>query len=387
MRSPLLKSIVPIDSLEGSLQNLNAKRRGNIVAELFGRFVHTTLPKELSNRVVAGKNMHPKQVSKHPSNLSIIPIFWFVTLSLWCLSGEWISLANKFVLHPGLAEGTSLASAKTANPLALQAQPTDQQDAARAALEAELNSIVQQHDAGTLDGNPKLLSEAIISRLMLDNLTSSAPQLNELIGQGSDVAGLEISSATIGGGGGEPATSGDTDAEQQQQMQSSLAGGVYTTPERWRLKKLLSMLRNYDMLSSDSTGNSANNNQMFHQYPVLPASQAATMKRAAMRMSNLIRQQQQQQRLLNGYNRNNFDFGLGKRPDSTSGTNSILRFGDSSLGADGHVQAVNGMVGQFGKRPSAHRFDFGLGKRVASVSRGAIVDGHCEKCGSLFMFC
>lgn len=359
MQSPLLKSTTYGEEEDSGLISDSFGRRGNPIPKLIG----SSLVSTATFGSVSRQNMHSRQVSKQLNKLSFIPIFWFATLSIWCLSIEWSSFASNFALLPKVVEGTSLGS-KTAS-LGTQAQSIDQQEAAKAALEAELNSIVQQHDAGALDGNPKLLSEAIISRLMLDNLTSSTPQINELIGQGSDGAGLDINPPSAPTNEAPSSAIGESYTDQQQQQ---LLSSVYTAPERWRLKKLLSMLRNYDMISSADATGATNTNQMFNQYPVLPASQAATMKRAAMRMSNLLRQQQQQQRLTNGYGRNNFDFGLGKRPDSMAGANNILRLGDSSLGADGHVQAVGSMGGQFGKRPSAHRFDFGLGKRVASVS-------------------
>lgn len=200
-----------------------------------------------------------------------------------------------------------------------------------AALEAELNSLLQQHD--TQDG--KLLSEAIISRLMLGNLSDSGDLL--------------------GGGGAETADLGDDPSvieEQNEEQQASLPG-----PDVVRLRKLMSYLHNYEMSQAAS---GLNGGQVFSQYPVLPASQASTIKRASVKMGNYLKQQAGGRQA--AYGRNNFDFGLGKRPDSSVSSN-VLRFGDSLIGANGHV-----VSGSLGKRPSAHRFDFGLGKRVASVS-------------------
>lgn len=225
----------------------------------------------------------------------------------------------------------------------------------KAALEAELDSILQQHD--TPDANSKLLSEAIISRLMLGNL--SEPSLLSLAD--SDGAG-PIGAAPMVAASSELADSIENADEPSEPQQ------YYSGPEAMRLKKLLSFLHNAEMsqaLAQMGAGGALNDGQVFSQYPVLPASQAATIKRASAKMSNYLRQQQQQ-RQLSGYGRNTFDFGLGKRPDSSVSSN-ILRFGDSSIGSGSHVQAVSG---QLGKRP-AHRYDFGLGKRVASVSRYA----------------
>lgn len=250
-------------------------------------------------------------------NHSLVHTLWFATLSIWCLS-QLIVIAATALDHAQSSAGDN------------------QQDAAAAskgALENELNSIVQQHYTGASDGNPKLLTEAIISRLMLDNLTSS-----EIDDQNADVTDFDVDAA----GGGE------TYIDQQ----------APSAADRWKLKKLLSMAQNYD------AGAQLGGSQAYDQFPVLPASQG-TMKRAAIRMGNLLlRQQQQQQR---GYGRNNFDFGLGKRPDSMVGAGNVLRLGDSSIGSDGRAQVL--AAGQYGKRPSAHRYDFGLGKRVVSTTQ------------------
>lgn len=267
-------------------------------------------------------------------NLSLVPTLWFATLAIWCLTQLTVIAA------------TTLDHTQSSAPAGdnQQQDPAAATASAKGALENELNSIVQQHYTGSPNGNAKLLTEAIISRLMLDNLTSS--QIDE---QNPDVVtDFDMGLDTIGGSGGE------TYVDQQ----------APSPAERWKLKKLLSMAQNYDM--GTSTGVQSSNNQAYDQYPVLPSSQG-TMKRAAIRMGNLLlRQQQQQQRQLNGYGRNNFDFGLGKRPDSMMGVGNVLRLGDSSMGSDGRVQVL--AAGQYGKRPSAHRYDFGLGKRVVSTS-------------------
>lgn len=211
------------------------------------------------------------------------------------------------------------------------------------ALEAELNSILQQHEAQ--EANSKQLSEAIISRLMVGNLTgaSALALADDLEGpqqelqqqlqqqhQQLEEAGGELFDQTTGG---QPAAS-------------------YSAPEALRLRKLISLLHSYEMSQMNSAGLG---DQPFSQYPVLPASQAATIKRASTKVSNYLRQQQQRQ--ASGYGRQSFDFGLGARPDS-----NLLRLGEL---AGGYMQPVSG---GFGKRPTAHRYDFGLGKRVASVS-------------------
>lgn len=219
--------------------------------------------------------------------------------------------------------------------------------AQRAALEAELNNIVQQHE--TLEDSDKQLAEAIISRLMLDNLTGSYTlagngdnqiETGEVLASEPRSAQLELTEQILSGG-------------QDQEQSDSYFGP--SSSEAIRLRKLISLLRNYEASSPSQLG-------AFSPFPMLPSSQVATMKRATSR----ILQQQSQQRPYSqtGYARNTFDFGMGKRPDS-SGSSSILRFGDSAgSGAGGSMQPVS----QFGKRPSAHRFDFGLGKRLASVS-------------------
>lgn len=219
----------------------------------------------------------------------------------------------------------------------------------KAALEAELNSFLTRQELAQ-DPSGKLLSEAIISRLMLGNL--------------SDIGALEE-----GATGGD---SGELEGVQESQASSESGSSESEGPapgglEALRLRKMLAYLQNYEMAQGRLNGG-----QVFSQYPVLPASQAATIKRASLKMGNYLRQQQQQhagQRQLTGYGRvNSFDFGLGKRPDASVSGN-ILRLGDSAS-TGGHMVAVSGSG--LGKRPSAHRYDFGLGKRVASVSKCSI---------------
>lgn len=211
--------------------------------------------------------------------------------------------------------------------------------------EAELNSIVQQHSDG-LEPNSKLLAEAIISRLMLDNLTGSS--------WSSEESPRELGDATNELAEEEPLVepgelSADGNAERN--LLSST-----NELEALRLKKLLGLMQNYDASVLSSGGLAL---VPLRALSTSSNSQAATMKRAALRMV----QQQQHQRHLNPYARNNFDFGLGKRQPEGSASRSILRFGDS-FAVDGQPQPVS----HLGKRPSAHRYDFGLGKRVASVS-------------------
>lgn len=207
----------------------------------------------------------------------------------------------------------------------------------KAALEAELNAILQQQEPST-DTNSKLLSEAIISRLMLGNLTDIGTMVQE-------DGGANEPSSFDGSSVGETGPAADGNG-----------------PDAMRLRRIINYLQNYELANA---GQGAV--QALSQFPVLPVNQAATIKRASMKMSNYLRQQAQQQhggqRQVSGY-RNNYDFGLGKRPDSSVSGN-ILRFGDSAS-AGGHMSAVSGSG--LGKRPSAHRYDFGLGKRVASVS-------------------
>lgn len=200
----------------------------------------------------------------------------------------------------------------------------------KVALERELNSLMREQNSQ--DADSKLLSEAIISRLMVGNLSESATSGPE--GASSDLDGVPELSQPAGGG----ETVGEPPARLSREQ---LLDGLRAT----RPRDLLSYL-----LDLETHGGLA-------EFPVLPAGQAATIKRASKVGGYLRQQQLGQQRQLNNYGRN-FDFGLGKRPDGGVG-GSILRFGDT-LGAP--------VSGQFGKRPSAHRYDFGLGKRVASVS-------------------
>ena len=216
-----------------------------------------------------------------------------------------------------------------------------------ALLEAELNSIVRRHELR--EPNSKQLSEAIISMLMLGNLSEPTNPLALI--EGNELSAAELAAAI------ESAAA----AAEQSQANAAATGtsdeyagaGYISAPESIRLRKLISYLQNYE--SAQLNG---------EQFPILPASPAATIKRASAKMSGYLRQQASQ-RQQNNFGRNNFDFGLGKRPDSGV-MNNVLRLGDSSIG---HGQAVSGGGGgQLGKRPS-HRYDFGLGKRLASVSR------------------
>lgn len=240
-------------------------------------------------------------------------------------------------------------------------QQQQQQQQSKAALEAELNSIVQQHDAN--EGNNKLLAEAIISRLMVDNLTGS-----NLLQNNADLDGGEFLSNNDDGSSQaveaiqEAHQAALIDQQQQQQGLQQLAIPQQyvgpTGPEAMRLKKLLSYLQNFE----NNVAGSGNSYSMFNPFPLLPSGQATTMKRAAMKMGSYL-QPQRHMSSATSFPRNQFDFGLGKRPDSSISSN-ILRLGDSMSSVGGPIQPLT----SFGKRPSAHRFDFGLGKRVASVS-------------------
>lgn len=224
---------------------------------------------------------------------------------------------------------------------------SDNSSKGTAALEA-LNTIVQQHDGNLqqLDLNNRQLAEAIIQRLMVDNLTNNV-QAGPLVAATADLESDESALAEAGNYG-QP----ETTNEQQEGENSNYYSGP-TGPEAIKLRKLLSLLSSYE------SGGNGLESRLFNpnQYPSLPNDEMATMKRAtAMKINNYLHPQQHnhQAQASRGYSRNNFEFGLGKRPDSMA-----LRFGDG-----GSVQPV----GQFGKRPSGHRYDFGLGKRVANVS-------------------
>lgn len=232
------------------------------------------------------------------------------------------------------------------NKLIQRAHSNDNQQ--RAALAAELNNIVQQH--GLLEDNNKEMAQYIISRLMYDNLTG----VGTLPSADADAAQLEVDNLLS-----EPRSGAlelaDQDADSPDAQEDLPFYSGPTGVEALKLKKLINMLRTYEAMASASNA--------YSPFPALPSSQTATMKRATTRL--LQQQIQQRPYASNGYTRNSFDFGLGKRPDGSVGA-SILRFGDSlGSGAAGSMQPVS----QFGKRPSAHRYDFGLGKRLASVSR------------------
>lgn len=215
----------------------------------------------------------------------------------------------------------------------------------RQALEAELDSLLQQHvdaDGAPQEASSQLLSEAIISRLMLGNLSEPGALVagERPLASASEALAQQERDELVQGqtGGGDP----------EQEAQVLMAGA----PDAARLRNLMGYLHSYEMAGG------------LNQYPILPENQASTIKRASARMGNLIKQQQMGGgRGQASYARNNFDFGLGKRPDSSVSRN-LLRFGDSSPVGSGS-QLVSGALG---KRPSSHRFDFGLGKRVANVS-------------------
>ena len=242
-----------------------------------------------------------------------------------------------------------------------------------AGLEAELDGLLRRHtDDATQgpsgqpngDASNKALSEAIIPRLMLGNLSES-----ELTGGRGEMA--------LGGLEEEPA---GEEEQQQQQLEADSSIGLGSFEEAAeqqqqqhdsaRLRKLLGLLHQYSLAQA-----AAQSGQPFGRFPVLPASLASTNKRAgAKSLSGSLKQQQQHQVVGGGlgrqssaaYGRQSFDFGLGKRPDAGLVSSNVLRLGDSTLvgGAGGSHYVSSGL----GKRPSAHRFDFGLGKRVASVS-------------------
>lgn len=246
----------------------------------------------------------------------------------------------------------------------ITAQQADKQQhkATVSALEDELNSIVKQHDEASLEANNRQLAETIISRLMLDNLTGSNVLNNNNNDNNNNVLSEEADSIDQ-----------QTDQLIDQQNVGELMSDSYSNNnnnnnndqpilapnayEAMKLKKLLSMIQQF-------YENPNNNGKFSGQLPLLPNGQMATMKRATARIGNYLHNQQRQ---TNGYPRNNFDFGLGKRPDG-----NVLRFGDSLTMSGGTNGAGSGIIhpvtSQFGKRPSSHRYDFGLGKRVASVS-------------------
>lgn len=269
-------------------------------------------------------------------------------------------MAAALVLASSLCLIIVAAQASASNSGQQQVNQQGDQKNARAqqeerALEAELNTIVRQHDIS--QGLNSKLAAAIISRLMMDNLTGSnltpAP-----IGEDfeSDLGSLEQQEAL------QAALQGVESAELAPEQQQAANGP--NGYESLKLKKLLSLLQNYEL---GDTG------MAYGQYPLLPSSQAATMKRATNKLAFMQQRPVGGSHMSNAYGRNSFDFGLGKRVpgDSSSlvgsSSGNILRFGESSIGLSGGAN-VQPVVGQFGKRPSAHRYDFGLGKRVASVS-------------------
>lgn len=261
------------------------------------------------------------------------------------------SSAKSYSYHHDSSNGNNLNNNNNNNQ-----QKQQEQQQSKVALD-ELNSIVQQHDAS--EGNNKLLAEAIISRLMVDNLTGS-----NLLQNSGDLDGEFSSNDEEGSSLLQSEEANQAALIEQQQQQQNSASNQYvgpTGPEAMRLKKLLSFLQNYENNMAVNGNGYATTASMFNPFPLLPSGQGTTMKRAAMKMGAYL----QPQRNFNSasYPRNQFDFGLGKRPDSSISSN-ILRLGDSMSSAGAPIQPLN----SFGKRPSAHRFDFGLGKRVASVS-------------------
>ena len=275
------------------------------------------------------------------------------TIVMKCLIGALVVTAatllaltsNGAVRIGAVAAAAAPGTATSPSAGAVVPQSADSQrelaGATRAELEGELEALLrqQQQQNEPQDTNSKLLSEAIISRLMLGNLSDSTGPRGETNNAPDPMAGLgeqDVSQPPSSDLSDSNSATGDVNLNQLMAPGDSAS-----------VMKLLSYLRN--------------NNQVFDQFPVLPLSPAATAKRASQKVGNYLRQQQHpQQRQLNGYGRSTFDFGLGKRPDASVAGN-ILRLGDSG----GHMQPVSG---QFGKRPSAHRYDFGLGKRVVSVS-------------------
>lgn len=208
-----------------------------------------------------------------------------------------------------------------------------------AAIQAELNSIIQQHDGSSAGeaANQRKLAETIISRLMLDNLTGGLSNYNqeELVPSANQDLMDEIM-ITI------PAQAGASQLEPKIVDDSVLldqSGNPLNGYDAIRMRKFWNLIQQY----YDNT------NKPYGQLPGFTGgSEQATMKRAAARINYLNQR---------NFPRHNYDFGLGKRhPDD--------RFGDAGSASTGLVPAM----GQFGKRPS-HRYDFGLGKRVASVSR------------------
>lgn len=263
------------------------------------------------------------------------------------------------------AEALELGTKSDNSPIQKQQQQQHQQQQSlnidsssssrKNSLEAELDNILQQRDS--FDLSDRSLAEAIISRLMVDDLANELSTTESL--EAEELAGDSGSF-----------TQSSEQQQQQPQQQPTYFGRAYSGPaDALRLKKLLSMVQAYE--TSLPVGSGVGGvGSMAAPLPMLPAGQAATSKRAAAKLAGSYQQQHQG----NGGGgptaygqRSSFDFGLGKRPDTTGASSNLLRLGDSLSGGGG-IQTVN----QFGKRPSAHRYDFGLGKRVASVSNSTI---------------
>lgn len=184
------------------------------------------------------------------------------------------------------------------------------------ALEAELANIMMDSPTATEDGGESQLARAIISKLMLDNMTQSAIPtiMPDIVNQGEgDLMNL--------GGEVEPREA--------------------FVPESLNSRRVLELLQNLAPSDEVVLG--------YDQFPVLPSGRQATIKRTANRMNLAI-----QERLL--ANRANQPYEFGKRPDTGGISANIFRIGDSLTGVE--------PVSKFGKRPSAHRYGFGLGKRV-----------------------
>lgn len=202
--------------------------------------------------------------------------------------------------------------------------------APRNSLEAELASIVLQAPEVLESGTDNQVAKLIISRLMLDNLTAST-----LPNHGSpEVEGYDWDEFANGSDSFDP-----RDHLQQAPVAAMLS------PEALRMRVILDYLQKYGP-----------NIELTPGYPVLPSGKIATMKRTADRVNQIWQQKVLGNRAIQPY-----DFG--KRPDSGVATN-ILRIGDGLSSSGSQIQPV----GQYIKRPSAHRYDFGLGKRVASPS-------------------
>lgn len=255
---------------------------------------------------------------------TVDPAIWISSLliiSSLCLLAPTQANADTAGQQQSVATSESASSAQQQ-----QQQRQQQQHDQKNALEAELSSLVQQYS--DLDGGKRVVDE-LASRLMAEN--GDQFESDAFAGQDGQEAmamaqpALEFVSGDIGSSGA------NSDLIDSETGGLAAVAAASNSIDSMRLKKLLRLLQSYEENAQPAYAS---------QYPALPFGQASAMKRAVLMQPRF---------------RNNYDFGLGKRPDA--GLSKIARFGDQVA-----------TVSQFGKRPGAHRYDFGLGKRVASVS-------------------